>query len=247
VLADDNFATIAHAVEEGRVVYDNLKKALLFLLGTNAAQALTVTIAVLLGERLPITAPQILWVNLVTAVTLGLALAFEVAEADVMRRPPRPAAEPLVGGLLAGRLFLFGALAVVATLGMFELELARSGDLAAARTTAVNTLVACEIAYLLNVRRGLAPAFGAGAARGLRPTLVSIGVIVLLQLLFTYWWPLGAVFGVVPLDAASWLRIFLCAAAVFLAVEVEKLLLRRVAGRESEPRASRTAAATDSA
>jgi magnesium-transporting ATPase (P-type) len=233
VLADDNFASIAHAVEEGRVVYDNLKKALLFLLGTNTAQALTIMAAVLFGQQLPITAAQILWVNLVTAVTLGLALAFEVAEADVMRRPPRPSGEPLVGALLGWRLAVFGGLTLAATILMFERELARSGgDLATARTVAVNTLVACEILFLFNVRRRLAPAISAGAARGLGPALASSGLIVLLQLLLTYWPPLAAVFGTVPLGGRQWLPILACGLAVFALVELEKLLLRRRAGGE---------------
>lgn len=233
VLADDNFASIAHAVEEGRVVYDNLKKALLFLLGTNAAQALTIIVAILIGEGLPITAPQILWVNMVTAVTLGLALAFEMAEADVMRRPPRPAGEPLVGRLIGGRILVFGAVTVLATLSMFELELRRSGDIAAARTMAVNTLVACEIFYLFNVRRGLVSVFSAESWRGLGPALGSTGLIVVLQLLFTYWEPLQAVFGTAALDLDQWLLILACAVGVFAAIEVEKLLLRRLTGRST--------------
>lgn len=228
VLADDNFATIARAVEEGRVVRDNLEKALLFLLGTNAAQALTVAVAVVLGHHLPITAPQILWVNMVTAVTLGLALAFEVAEPGVMRRPPRPADAPLVGWAVGGRVLLFGTLAVAATLLQFELELRRTdGGLAAARTLALNTLVACEIAYLLGVRRGLAPALSAAAVRGIGPALLATGLIVLLQLLLTYAAPLRAVFGTVPLEAGAWLPILASAAVVLAAVEAEKLVLRR--------------------
>jgi magnesium-transporting ATPase (P-type) len=228
VLADDNFASIAHAVEEGRVVYDNLKKALLFLLGTNAAQALTITVAVLLGLHLPITAPQILWVNLVTAVTLGLALAFEIAEADVMRRPPRPADEPLVGSLLAWRIAFFGGLVLLATLFMFGREHARTGELAPARTVAVNTLVACEVLYLFSVRRGLAPALSAGFMRGLGPSLLTSGLIVLLQLAFTYWPPLIRLFGTAPLSPAQWLPVGLCALAVFVLVELEKPLVHRI-------------------
>ncbi|MEK0085846.1 HAD-IC family P-type ATPase [Benzoatithermus flavus] len=229
VLVDDNFASIAHAVEEGRVVHDNLKKALLFFLGTNAAQALTITVAILFGWHLPITAAQILWVNLVTAITLGLALAFEVAEADVMRRPPRPAGEPLVGPLLAWRIALFGGLALLATLLVFELA-RRHGELTLARTMAVNTLVACEILFLFNVRRRSAAALSAEALKGLGPALASSGLIVLLQLVFTYWSPLGGLFGTVPLTARQWLPILLCALAMFVVIELEKLILRRWSG-----------------
>ena len=247
VLADDNFASIAHAVEEGRVVYDNLKKALLFLLGTNAAQALTIVVAVLAGQPLPITAPQILWVNMVTAVTLGLALAFELAEADVMRRPPRPAAEPLVGALLGGRILLFGALAVTATIWMFERELARTGDLATARTVAVNTLVACEVFYLFAVRRGLAPAFSTAALQGLQPALIATALILAFQLALTYTPPLQAVFATVPLALSDWAPILLWGALVFIVVELEKLALRRLVPRRAPPRARHERAAADAA
>ena len=119
VLADDNFASIANAVEEGRTVHDNLKKAILFILPTNAAQALAIVAAILLGLELPITPLQILWVNMITAVTLALALAFEAAEGDVMARPPRRPDEPLLSGLLAWRVLLVSLLLVAATFGIF--------------------------------------------------------------------------------------------------------------------------------
>ena len=89
VLADDNFATIERAVEEGRRIYDNLRKSVVFLLPTNGAQSLVILVAVLFGLTLPLSPVQILWVNMVTAVTLSLALAYEPAEPDLMRRPPR--------------------------------------------------------------------------------------------------------------------------------------------------------------
>ncbi|HEY9150944.1 MAG TPA: HAD-IC family P-type ATPase, partial [Gammaproteobacteria bacterium] len=100
VLADDNFASIAHAVEEGRTVYDNLRKAILFLLPTNGGQAFTIVAAILLGLTLPLTPVQVLWVNMVTAVTLALALAFEPTEPGVMKRPPRPPNTPILSGFL---------------------------------------------------------------------------------------------------------------------------------------------------
>ncbi|MFO1039822.1 MAG: HAD-IC family P-type ATPase [Geminicoccaceae bacterium] len=228
VLADDNFASIAHAVEEGRVVYDNLRKALLFLLGTNAAQALTITVAVVLGQHLPITAVQILWINMVSAVTLGLALAFEGAEPGLMRRPPRPKDQPLVGGPMWLRIAVFGAVAVAATFAIFEAELAQSGDLARARTAAVNALVGCEIVYLFAVRRGLAPLLAGGTFEGPQPGLIAAGLISLLQLLLTYWPPLQAVFGTAALGPTEWVRVVLTAAIVLVLVEIEKALLRRL-------------------
>ena len=149
VLADDNFASIVHAVREGRAVYDNLKKTILYILPTNGGEALTVITAIALGNVLPVTPVQILWVNLVTAVTLGLALAFEPPEPDIMTRPPRPPKEPIASGYFMWRVAFVSVLMLVATFGLFELEIATGASLETARTVAVNTLVACEIAYLL--------------------------------------------------------------------------------------------------
>src|SRR5690606_1251481 len=104
VLADDNFATLERAVAQGRAVYDNLKKSILFILPTNGGQAMVMLSAILLGLQLPITPLQILWVNMVTAVTLALALAFEPAEAGLMQRPPRDPRQPLLSGLLLWRI-----------------------------------------------------------------------------------------------------------------------------------------------
>ncbi len=98
VLTDDNFASIVNAIEEGRTVYDNIRKSLLFILPTNGAESLVLMTAILLGMVLPITPAQILWVNMVTAVTLALAIAFEPMEDQVMARPPRAPDEPLIGG-----------------------------------------------------------------------------------------------------------------------------------------------------
>jgi potassium/sodium efflux P-type ATPase len=129
VLTDDNFATIARAVRYGRVVYDNIKKALLFMLPTNGGEAGVILLAIFAGLALPVTAGQILWVNMVTAITLALALGFEPAEPDVMRRPPRPSGEPLVTGVLGARIAYISFLMVAATFVMFEWELGRGSSL----------------------------------------------------------------------------------------------------------------------
>ena len=152
VLTDDNFATIAHAVREGRVVFDNIKKSLLFMLPTNGGQAGVILLAVFAGLALPITASQILWVNMVTAVTLALALAFEPAEPGVMQRPPRRPSEPLITRVLAARIAYVTLLMVTVTFTVFEWELARGSSLETARTAAVNMLVVGELAYLFSVR-----------------------------------------------------------------------------------------------
>ncbi len=194
VLADDNFATISGAVEEGRRVYDNLKKAILFILPTNVAEGSTILVAVLLGYVLPITAVQILWINMVTAVTLGLALAFEPAEQDVMARPPRPPDEPLLSGFLVWRILFVAALLVAGTFGLFAWSQAGGADLKQARTVAVNAIVVFEVFYLLNCRVIVAPSATRNGVLGSSAVLISIALVVALQLLYTYAPPLQALF-----------------------------------------------------
>ncbi|MDN3516326.1 cation-transporting P-type ATPase [Aquisalimonas lutea] len=231
VLADDNFASIARAVEEGRTVYDNLRKALLFLLPTNGGQALVIIAAVLAGVLLPITPVQILWVNMVTAVTLGLALAFEPAEAGVMARPPRPPGEPILSAFLVWRVAFVAVLLVVATFGLFLHASAGPEAVDHARTVAVNTLVVCQAFYLVSARFVAQPALASGPLRGNPWVPGAIAGIVVLQLLFTYAPPLQLLFGTRPLGVVDWLPVIAAGVAVFLAVELEKSLLARFRSR----------------
>jgi magnesium-transporting ATPase (P-type) len=228
VLTDDNFATIADAVREGRAVFDNIKKALLFILPTNGGEAGVILLAVFAGLAMPISAGQILWVNLVTAVTLALALAFEKAEPGVMRRPPRPHAEPMVTRLLLGRIVYVSLLMIVVTFLIFEWELARGHDLDTARTAVVNMLVLGELVYLFNVRHFTAHAFAGDTLYGNPAAFWASILLIGLQVLLTYAPPLQAMFHTVPLDALSWAMIVALALAKFLAVEAEKWLLRRL-------------------
>ncbi len=227
VLADDNFASIAAAVEEGRTVYDNLKKSIVFVLPTNGGEAMVIVAAIFLGLTLPITPVQILWVNMVTAITLSLSLAFEPSEAGVMRHPPRDPAEPLLNAFLLWRVFFVSCLMVIGALGFFLWEQARGESIAAARTMAVNALVMGEIFYLFNCRFLLAPSYGPRGFTASRPVLISIAAVVALQALFTYVPLFQQLFGTAPLDAMAWWRILLFGAALFVAVEIEKAVLLR--------------------
>ncbi|BBJ00605.1 cation-transporting P-type ATPase [Ferrigenium kumadai] len=227
VLADDNFASIAAAVEEGRTVYDNLKKSIVFVLPTNGGEAAVIIAAILLGLTLPITPVQILWVNMVTAITLSLALAFEPPESGVMRRPPRSTSEPLLNGFLLWRILFVSLLMVAGSLGFFLWEQARGASIEAARTMAVNALVMGEIFYLFNCRFLLAPSWNWRGFTQSRPVLVSILCVVSLQALFTYAPLFQKMFGTVALDGAAWWRILLFGALLFVIVETEKLLFRR--------------------
>ncbi len=227
VLTDDNFASIAHAVEEGRTVYDNIRKSIMFILPTNGGQAFTIVAAILLGRHLPISPLQILWVNMVTAVTLALALAFEPAEPNVMRRPPRRASEPLLSGFLAWRILFVSVILVAGTFGLFLWHRAHGTSLEEARTIAVNTLVMFEVFYVFSSRYILEPSLSREALFGNRYVLYAAGLVLGLQVVFTYTPPMQHLFGTVPLDAKTWMQIVLVAATVFPLVELEKWLVRR--------------------
>ncbi|MFQ3677836.1 MAG: cation-transporting P-type ATPase [Fimbriimonadaceae bacterium] len=232
VLADDNFASIAHAVEEGRTVYDNIRKAILFLLPTNGAEALVIVAALLLGRELPVTPAQILWVNMITAVTLGLALAFEPAEHDVMKRPPRAPREPILSRFFVWRIMFASVLIMLGTVSLFEFKLFETKDLDAARTVAVATLVAAEIFYLLNSRFTLASSLRLDVLTANRAVAVAIGAVALAQLGFTYLPFLNALFGSRPLPWDLWGPILAVGAGVFALIELEKMAVRWWVRRE---------------
>ena len=236
VLADDNFASIANAVEEGRTVYDNLKKAILFILPTNGGEALVMLAAIVLGfHEFPLTPVQILWVNMITAVTLALALAFEPPEPGVMTRPPRDASQPVLTPLFLGRIGYVSLILLIGTFGLFLWEQQLGAPIEEARTVAVNTLVAFEIFYLFNSRYTTAPVLNRDGLLGNRYVLYAVGLLILFQLAFTYLPPLQTLFGTAPIDAGVWLRIVLVAASVLFIVELEKTLVRRRQGGEESP------------
>ena len=226
VLADDNFASIVNAVEEGRTVYDNLRKTILFMMPTNGAEAGTLFAAITLGMVLPILPVQILWVNMVTAVTLSLALVFEPAESDIMRRPPRAPNAALFSGYFIWRTLFVTLLAAGGVLGMFLWEQAQGASVEAARTAAVNTLVVMEIFYLLNTRYLLAPAWPQRVLTGNRYVPLSIGAVLAVQLLFTYAPFMQTLFHTAALGAEVWGRIVLIGFALYGMVELEKWLAR---------------------
>jgi magnesium-transporting ATPase (P-type) len=236
VLADDNFASIASAVEEGRTVYDNLKKAITFILPTNGGQAGTIVAAIAFGQMLPLTPVQVLWVNMVTAVTLALALAFEPKEPDVMQRPPRRPDEPLLSGFLLWRIGFVSALMLLGTFGLFLYEIDQGTSIELARTVAVNTVVAFEIFYLWNARRLRASVMNLDGIFGSRATLIAIVLVIGFQVAFTYAPPMHVLFGTEALPVESWVRIALVAPALFFLVELEKWILRR---RSRQPNAAR--------
>ncbi|NIA68190.1 cation-transporting P-type ATPase [Pelagibius litoralis] len=235
VLADDNFAAIAEAVRTGRTVYDNLKKAILFILPTNGGEALVLITAILLGFTLPITAVQILWVNMVTAVTLALALAFEPSEPDVMRRPPRAAEEALLSGFLIWRTVFVSVLFMAAIFGKFVFAQSQGASVEEARTVVVNTLVVLEIFYLFSVRYLKAPSITWRGVLGTRAVLIAVGAVIGLQFLFTYAPFMTVLFDARPLSLVQGLQIVAVGVAVLLVLEAEKRLHGVIAARRKRP------------
>ncbi len=227
VLADDNFTSIAHAVEEGRTVYDNLKKAILFILPTNGGEAGVIIVAIALGLTLPITAVQILWVNMVTSVTLALAVAFEPPESDVMRRRPRNPRDPILSRFLVWRIAFVSVLLASGTLGLFLFELQRGESLEAARTGAVNALVIGELFYLFNSRFLFAPVFNRRGMTGNRAIWIAVGILIVLQIAFTHVPSMQVLFGSTHLDLDSWLLAISVGIGVCALVELEKAMARR--------------------
>ena len=229
VLADDNFASIEHAVEEGRTIYDNLKKTILFILPTNGAEALMVLATVFFAfSQLPITPVQILWVNMVTAVTLALALAFEPSEKGIMRRPPRDSEEPIVSGYLLWRICFVSVVVACFAIGLFFLELENGVSLLSARTVAVNVLVAGQLFYLFNSRFIMQSSLSLRDLISNRAALIASGMLVFFQLAFTYFPPLQLWFGTEAIGPVDWLFVIGAGAAVFVLVEVEKAMVRRI-------------------
>jgi magnesium-transporting ATPase (P-type) len=221
VLTDDNFATIEAAVEEGRGIYDNLVKFITWTLPTNFGEGLVILAAIVAGATLPITPLQILWINMTTAVLLGLPLAFEPAERGIMRRPPRPPGAAVLDAVLIGRVVLVGILMLAGSFGMFLLALERGQAMAEARTIAMNVFVAIEIAYLFSCRSLRLPVTAVAAFSN--PWVwAGAGLQLLLQLAITYWAPLNAAFATAPIDARAWGEIAAIALVAMAIIELEK-------------------------
>ncbi len=233
VLADDNFASITNAIEEGRTVYDNLQKAILFIIPTNGAESLIIMAALLMGMVLPITPVQILWVNMVTAVTLALALSFEPTEPGVMQRPPRDSEAAILSGYLIWRIvfvsFLIGGL----TLGLYAWLRDGGYEIEIARTIAVNTLVAGQLFYLFNCRRMHQTAIFSGFFNN-RAVFYSSGVLILLQVIFTYAPFMNHLFETAPLSFNYWIFPLAIGFIVFITVELEKYIFGRNQKRSQE-------------
>ncbi len=227
VLADDNFATIRSAIREGRRIYDNLRKSVVFLLPTNGAQSLVILVAVVFGFTLPLTSVQVLWVNMVTAVTLSLALAYEPAERGIMSRPPRETGGSIINARELGFVLVVSLLIGGATLGVFYGVVGAGVDVAYARTEAVLMLALGQLAYLLNCRFLSVSSLSFAVLRGNPVIWLSAGALLVLQLVYTYAPFMHTLFDSRPLAATSWILPTILSIVIFLAIEGLKALRRR--------------------
>ncbi len=221
VLTDDDFATIEAAVEEGRGVFDNLTKFIVWTLPTNMAEGLVILVAIMLGTALPILPVQILWINMTTAVALGLMLAFEPKEEGLMSRPPRDPRKPLLTGALILRILLVSALLVGGAWWLYEWERDNGAAIAEARTAALNLFVVVEAFYLLSCRSLTGSMWRVGVFSN-RWIVGGIAFQAIGQLTITYLPVMNDAFQTAPIGGSVWLRIFALASAASLVVAIDK-------------------------
>lgn len=226
VLTDDRFSTIASAVEEGRTVYDNILKSIIFILPTSLAEAGVIIIAVVVGLVLPVTPAQILWINLVTTVTLDLALAFEGPEPGIMNRPPREKGQRLITKPLFSRIVLVSLYAIVIVFWLFNHYLNSGSSIELARTIVVNTLVLIEAIYLINCRFLYQSIFSRSIFKGFVATAAAIASMSVIQLIYSYLPISQQIFGLESMGVMDWVLIASAALPILFVVEVEKFIWR---------------------
>jgi Ca2+-transporting ATPase len=223
VLSDDNFSSIESAIEEGRGVFDNLTKFIVWTLPTNLGEGLVILAAIFLGVTLPILPLQILWINMTTAGFLGLMLVFETKEPGIMSRSPRDPKTPILTKELIGRIFLVGSLLLVGAFGLFEWELISGATIAEARTVAVNVFIVMELFYLFNCRSLTKSIVQLGFFSNMW-VFGGVAAMLLLQLVYTYLPLMNRLFQSAPIDIDAWARIVAAGVITYLIVEFEKWL-----------------------
>ncbi|MCF6210312.1 MAG: cation-transporting P-type ATPase [Gammaproteobacteria bacterium] len=221
VLTDDNFSTIEAAVEEGRAVFDNLVKFITWTLPTNVGQGAVILAAIIAGVSLPVTPVQILWINMTTALLLGMMLAFEGKEPGIMARPPRRPNTPVLTRELGVRIGIVGLMLLIGAFGLFELTLQRGDSIETARTVAVNMFIFGQTFYLFNCRSLRYSMFKLGVFSN-RWLVMGVVIMVLLQLMFTYSPILNQLFGSAPIGITEWLWVLTGGLLIYTAVGIEK-------------------------
>jgi Ca2+-transporting ATPase len=230
VLTDDNFASIESAVEEGRGVFDTLLKFIVWTLPTNIGEATVLLLAVFLNTVLPIQPVQLLWINMTTAVFLGLTLAFEPTESGVMLRPPRNPKVSLLTWSLLRRIALVSLLLCAAAFLLFEFELASGASNRQACTVVTAVFIIGETFYLLNCRSLTRSMLSVGLFSN--PWIwIGIAAMVGLQLAFTYVPFMNALFHSAPIGLGAWIRVLGAGLVIYLVVGIEKWIASRLTAR----------------
>ncbi len=235
VLTDDDFATIVAAIEEGRVIFSNLRRVVFFLITTSVSEILTLGSSLFLGFRLPLTPVMILWINLITDVPADVPLGVEPRHRDVLNEPPRPIDADIVNRSMLGRMAILSPITAAGVLGLFYYQL-QTGDYTHARTVAFTTLAAFQWFLAFTARSSTESIFSVGLFRN-RWLLLGIGSAILLQLVVIYWGPAQGVFETVGLTPGDWLRIVPVAMSLLVADEIRKVVVRRKdrPGRAAQP------------
>jgi Ca2+-transporting ATPase len=227
VLTDDDFASIEAAVEEGRGVFDNLVKFIAYALPTNVGQGLVILTGIMLGTALPIEPLQILWINMITAVLLGLGLAFEPKEPGIMDRQPRAPGSPIVSRGVLIRIVVAGLILLVSAFAVFEWALGSDLGEEAARTAAVNVFMSVQIFYLFACR-SLRRSLFTYNPFGNRIIILGVAVVAVLQVLFTYTSFMNTAFDTTALTAPVWAVIVGIGVVVMVVMDLVGVVLRRL-------------------
>jgi cation-transporting ATPase F len=224
-LADDNFASIVSAVEEGRNMYNKLIKFIAWTLPTNIGEGMVILFAILAGATLPILPVQVLWINMTTAVLLGLMLVFEPKEKGIMQELPKAKNTGIISAQMLIRMIIVGIIMLSAAFSLFEYELSRGKTAEYARTVAVSAFVAIEIFYLFNCRSLNENVFKIDFFSN-RYLLLGVASMIILQMIFIYTKFMNSVFSTEPLEADSLLYILLVGIGSLLLIELEKRFVR---------------------
>jgi magnesium-transporting ATPase (P-type) len=227
ILTDDNFASIVAAVREGRTVYDNIKKVIGWTLPTNAGEAITIIIALLFGMSLPITPIQILWINLITSITLGLALAFEPTEKNTMYRPPRSSQESLLTNELIWHIFLVSLLFLCGVFGIYSYAINKGYSIELARTMVLNTIIVLEIFHLFFIRNIYRTSLNWEAVRGTKTVWLTTIIIISAQFAITYLPFMQSVFGTRFVPVLDGVLVVGIGVLFFIIIEIEKQIRLR--------------------
>ena len=227
ILSDDNFSSIALAIKEGRIVFDNLIKFITWTLPTNLGEGLVILLAVMLGLTLPILPVQILWINMSTAVFLGMMLIFEPGDKEIMKRTPRDPKMPILSLEMVWQMLVVGFYMLAASYAMFNYALSSGYSEEYARTVAVNIFVFIELFYLFNCKELQRSVFKTNIFNN-SYLLIGVTLMILVQISFTHLEFMNTIFKSQPLDISTWLQIIAIAIGVMFVVEIKRYLERKI-------------------